>query len=126
MGAARVRDPRTRSPPSNHEPQRVCVPVFAAQNRDDTQRDGAHNIRTFSFEHFRRPSMPKSREVHLTQRPTGAPTPADFALVEQDVPDAADGQVLVENLYMSVDPAMRPRLTAGQALNEAIGCGTLG
>jgi NADPH-dependent curcumin reductase CurA len=70
--------------------------------------------------------MPKSREVHLIQRPTGAPKPEDFALVEQDVGDAADGQVLVENLYMSVDPAMRPRLTAGQALGEAMGGGALG
>jgi hypothetical protein len=34
--------------------------------------------------------------------------------------------VLVENLYMSVDPAMRPRLTAGQALGEAMMGGALG
>ena len=34
-----------------------------------------------------------------------------------------DGGVLVQNLYMSVDPAMRPRLTAGQELNEAMGGG---
>ncbi|HEY2753485.1 MAG TPA: NADP-dependent oxidoreductase, partial [Phenylobacterium sp.] len=64
--------------------------------------------------------MPKSREIHLLQRPTGAPKPGDFALIERDVADAADGEVLVENLYMSVDPAMRPRLTAGQALGEAM------
>src|SRR6476659_5477736 len=70
--------------------------------------------------------MPKSREVHLVQRPTGAPKPEDFALVEQAVADAAEGEVLVENLLMSVDPAMRPRLTAGQALNEAMGGGALG
>jgi NADPH-dependent curcumin reductase CurA len=70
--------------------------------------------------------MPKSREVHLIQRPTGLPKPEDFALVETNVPDAGDGQVLVQNLYMSVDPAMRPRLTAGQELNEAITGGALG
>jgi NADPH-dependent curcumin reductase CurA len=70
--------------------------------------------------------MPKSREVHLVQRPTGAPKPEDFALVERDVADAADGEVLVEILLMSVDPAMRPRLTAGQALGEAMGGGALG
>jgi NADPH-dependent curcumin reductase CurA len=54
------------------------------------------------------------------------PAPENFALVETDVPDAADGQVLVENLYMSVDPAMRPRLTAGQDLNVAMMGGALG
>jgi NADPH-dependent curcumin reductase CurA len=70
--------------------------------------------------------MPKSREIHLVQRPTGAPTPDDFALVERDVADAAEGEVLVENLLMSVDPAMRPRLTAGQALNETMLGGALG
>ena len=70
--------------------------------------------------------MPKSREIHLVQRPTGAPTPDDFALIERDVADAGEGEVLVENLLMSVDPAMRPRLTAGQALNEAMMGGALG
>ena len=70
--------------------------------------------------------MPKSREIHLIQRPTGAPTPDDFALVERVVADAGEGEVLVENLLMSVDPAMRPRLTAGQALGEAMMGGALG
>ena len=70
--------------------------------------------------------MPKSREIHLVRRPTGAPTPDEFALVERDVADATDGQVLVQNLLMSVDPAMRPRLTAGQALDEAMMGGALG
>jgi NADPH-dependent curcumin reductase CurA len=70
--------------------------------------------------------MPKSREIHLVQRPTGAPTPDDFAMIERDVPDAGEGEVLVQNLLMSVDPAMRPRLTAGQALNETMMGGALG
>ena len=70
--------------------------------------------------------MPKSREVHLTRRPAGMPQESDFTLVERDVADAGDGEVLVENLYMSVDPAMRPRLTAGQALDEAMLGGALG
>ncbi len=64
--------------------------------------------------------MPLSREIHLVRRPNGAPTPADFALVERSVGDAADGEVLVENLWISVDPAMRPRLNAGQPLDEAM------
>ncbi len=70
--------------------------------------------------------MPKSREIHLVQRPSGAPKPEDFALIERDVADAKDGEVLVQNLYMSVDPAMRPRLTAGQSLDEAMLGGALG
>jgi NADPH-dependent curcumin reductase CurA len=70
--------------------------------------------------------MPTSREIHLVSRPAGMPTPDNFAMVETQVGDAADGQVLVQNLYMSVDPAMRPRLTAGQELGEAMMGGALG
>ena len=70
--------------------------------------------------------MPVSREIHLVERPKGMPTVEQFQVVETNVPDAADGQVLVENLYMSVDPAMRPRLTAGQDLNVAMMGGALG
>ncbi|HZC17837.1 MAG TPA: NADP-dependent oxidoreductase, partial [Caulobacteraceae bacterium] len=67
-----------------------------------------------------------SREIHLVKRPEGPPTPGDFAMVETEVPDPADGEVLVRNLYMSVDPAMRPRMSVGQALNEAMGGGAIG
>jgi NADPH-dependent curcumin reductase CurA len=67
-----------------------------------------------------------SREVHLIKRPAGMPTPAEFKVLETAVADPAEGEVLVQNLYMSVDPAMRPRLTAGQALDEAMLGGALG
>jgi len=70
--------------------------------------------------------MPKSREIHLVSRPDGMPAAANFTMVETEVGDAGEGQVLVENLYMSVDPAMRPRLTAGQELNVAMMGGALG
>jgi hypothetical protein len=56
------------------------------------------------------PSMTKSREWHLVRRPQGWPLPDDFALVETDVPDPGPGQVLVRNLYLSVDPYMRGRM----------------
>jgi NADPH-dependent curcumin reductase CurA len=68
----------------------------------------------------------RSREVHLVERPQGLPVPAQFRIVETDVPDPEDGQVLVQNIYMSVDPAMRPRLAGPTALNEAMMGGTIG
>src|SRR5580704_19566579 len=68
----------------------------------------------------------RSREVHLIERPHGLPTPAQFRIVETEVADPGDGQVLVENIYMSVDPAMRPRLAGPTALNEAMIGGTIG
>ncbi len=68
-----------------------------------------------------------SREVHLVGRPDGLPTEDQFALRSVDVPDAGPGQVQVQNLYMSVDPAMRPPLTNGQTpLNKAMTGGALG
>jgi NADPH-dependent curcumin reductase CurA len=68
-----------------------------------------------------------SREVHLVERPDGLPAEAQFRIVETEVPDAADGEVLVRNVYMSVDPAMRPPLTNGQTpLNKAMGGGAIG
>jgi NADPH-dependent curcumin reductase CurA len=68
----------------------------------------------------------RSREVHLLERPQGVPTPAQFGIVETDVADLSAGEVLVENIYMSVDPAMRPRLAAQTPLNEAMGGGAIG
>ncbi len=67
-----------------------------------------------------------SREIHLVARPDGMPRPQEFGLVETTVPDAGEGEVQVQNLYMSVDPAMRPRLSAGQPLDEPMGGGAVG
>lgn len=54
--------------------------------------------------------MATSREIHLAVRPRGVPQPTDFVLVAVDVPDPADGQVLIRNAFMSVDPYMRGRM----------------
>jgi NADPH-dependent curcumin reductase CurA len=68
----------------------------------------------------------RSREVHLVERPQGLPVPAQFRVVETDMAVPAEGQLLVENIYMSVDPAMRPRLAGPTALNEAMTGGAIG
>jgi NADPH-dependent curcumin reductase CurA len=62
--------------------------------------------------------MTKSREVHLVARPNGLPAVTDFEIVESEIGNPREGEVLVENLYMSVDPAMRPRLSNGYELGE--------
>lgn len=51
--------------------------------------------------------MTNAVQIHLVSRPTGKPTPKNFATIQVDLPDIQNGQVLVENLYMSVDPYMR-------------------
>ena len=51
-----------------------------------------------------------NRSVHLASRPVGWPTPENFRLVEEPVPEPGAGQVLVRNVYISVDPYMRGRM----------------
>ncbi|MEU9386757.1 NADP-dependent oxidoreductase [Streptomyces sp. NPDC048279] len=56
-----------------------------------------------------------NREWHLLSRPVGWPKPEDFALVEAEVPTPGEGQVLVRNKYLSVDPYMRGRMSAAKS-----------
>src|SRR5687768_10377911 len=57
-----------------------------------------------------RPVPRRSREVRLAARPRGAPELADFEVAEVDVPDPDEGEILVRNAYVSVDPYMRGRM----------------
>jgi len=54
-----------------------------------------------------------NREIHLASRPVGWPKASDFRLVERPIPEPAAGDVLVRNIYMSVDPYMRGRMNEG-------------
>ncbi|MGE0595225.1 MAG: NADP-dependent oxidoreductase [Hyphomonadaceae bacterium] len=51
-----------------------------------------------------------SREIRLKSRPDGMPAAENFELSAVDVPAPAAGEVLVRNLWMSVDPYMRGRM----------------
>jgi NADPH-dependent curcumin reductase CurA len=53
------------------------------------------------------------REVHLKSIPTGLPSPDIFELKTLPVAEPAEGQVLVRQLWMSVDPYMRGKMRAG-------------
>ena len=55
------------------------------------------------------------REIRLTARPVGLPQETDFELAETSLPELAEGEVLVRNLYMSVDPYMRGRMNDVQS-----------
>jgi NADPH-dependent curcumin reductase CurA len=52
----------------------------------------------------------RSREIHLAARPRGMPKESDFELADVDVADPADGELLVRNEFLSVDPYMRGRM----------------
>ncbi|SDH01928.1 hypothetical protein SAMN05216553_114247 [Lentzea fradiae] len=49
-------------------------------------------------------------EVRLASRPKGWPAAENFEIAEVEVPAPAEGQILVRNLFMSVDPYMRGRM----------------
>ena len=53
--------------------------------------------------------------MRLASRPVGWPTHDDFAVVESELPELADGQLRVRNVVMSVDPYMRGRMSAAKS-----------
>jgi NADPH-dependent curcumin reductase CurA len=64
-----------------------------------------------------------SREVVLSARPQGTPQESDFEL--RDVPDASpgDGEASVRNVFVSVDPYMRGRMTGVRSYVEPFAIG---
>lgn len=53
-----------------------------------------------------------NRQVRLKSRPAGIPQAENFEIVEAPATEPADGQVLVRNIYLSVEPAMRGWVSA--------------
>lgn len=50
------------------------------------------------------------QHITLASRPTGAPTPDNFALETAPIPEPGENEVLVQVHYMSLDPYMRGRM----------------
>jgi NADPH-dependent curcumin reductase len=73
-----------------------------------------------------------NRQIVLASRPTAEPTTDNFQLVEASVAPLQDGEVLVRNHYLSLDPYMRGRMNDSksyaqpQPLNEVMIGGTVG
>ncbi|MBB5158102.1 NADP-dependent oxidoreductase [Saccharopolyspora phatthalungensis] len=59
--------------------------------------------------------MSKGLEIRLASRPKGWPTLENFDIVEVEAPQPGDGELLVRNLLMSVDPYMRGRMSAAKS-----------
>jgi NADPH-dependent curcumin reductase CurA len=55
-------------------------------------------------------SNPMNRQIRLASRPVGWVTADNFTITEEEVPDIGSGQLLVQNVFMSVDPYMRGRM----------------
>ena len=76
--------------------------------------------------------MPTNRRVLLASRPKGWVSEANFKIEDVPLPAPADGQVLVKNLWLSLDPYMRGRMNEGksyaakQEIGEVMIGGTVG
>lgn len=70
--------------------------------------------------------MSKNREILLVKRPENEPSEEHMKITETTVPAPKEGEVLVQLLYVSVDPYMRGRMNEGKSyippfkLNEPI------
>lgn len=73
-----------------------------------------------------------SKEIRLKSRPNGMPKAENFELASTDVRQPAAGEVLVRNIWMSVDPYMRGRMMDRESyvppfqIGEALQGGALG
>jgi NADPH-dependent curcumin reductase CurA len=67
----------------------------------------------------------RNRQVLLKRRPTGAPTPADFAIAEAPLPDPGEGEVLVRGIYLSLDPYMRGRISGVRSYARPVEVGAV-
>ncbi|MBV9346987.1 MAG: NADP-dependent oxidoreductase [Pseudolabrys sp.] len=64
-----------------------------------------------------------NRQVRLKSRPNGIPQAENFELAEALVPEIKDGQVLVKNEFLSVEPAMRGWVSTVANYSTPVGIG---
>jgi NADPH-dependent curcumin reductase CurA len=65
----------------------------------------------------------RNRQVLLASRPHGEPRPDNFKLVESDVPQPGPGRMLLRTIYLSLDPYMRGRMSAGPSYARPVEVG---
>jgi hypothetical protein len=67
--------------------------------------------------------MPQNQAWTLASYPTGWVTEANFRLVEGPAPAPKDGEVLVRNLWLSLDPYMRGRMSQAKSYAKGVEIG---
>ena len=64
-----------------------------------------------------------NKKVVLAGRPVGAVTESNFRIEEAPVPKAGEGEVLVRNLWLSLDPYMRGRMSDAKSYVKGVELG---
>ncbi|MFD1811540.1 NADP-dependent oxidoreductase [Rhodococcus gannanensis] len=69
-------------------------------------------------------SLPaENTRIALAARPDGEPTPSDFRVETVPIPVPAEGELLLEILYLSLDPYMRGRMSEAESYADPIALG---
>lgn len=66
---------------------------------------------------------PINRRIVLAAHPVGTPTTDNFRLETVPVPQAGEGEVLLQTRYLSLDPYMRGRMNAGRSYADGVQIG---
>lgn len=75
---------------------------------------------------------PVNTQIRLASRPSGWVTEENFSVTEEPLPEPGDGQLLIRNIFMSVDPYMRGRMNDVKsyvppfAIGEVLQAGVVG
>ena len=64
-----------------------------------------------------------NKQILLASYPTGWVSEADFRFVETPVPKPGEGEVLVRNLWLSLDPYMRGRISTAKSYVKGVSIG---
>jgi NADPH-dependent curcumin reductase len=67
--------------------------------------------------------MPMNRRIVLARRPVGTPLVSDMRLEEATIPALGEGQILLETLFLSLDPYMRGRMSEEKSYAPSIALG---
>ncbi len=67
-----------------------------------------------------------TRGVRLKSALQGMPTPDNFEIISSDLHEPGDGEILIENIYMSVDPYMRGQMRMAWGPGNPLGGGAAG
>jgi NADPH-dependent curcumin reductase len=67
--------------------------------------------------------MPTNKQWRLASRPSGWVREENFRLAETAIPEPSEGQALVENLWLSLDPYMRGRMSDAKSYVKGLEIG---
>ena len=65
----------------------------------------------------------ENQRIVLASRPKGWVVPENFRLVTSEIPPVGEGEVLVKNLWLSLDPYMRGRISEAKSYVKGVDIG---